>query len=83
VQAIDWQQEDDSSWSVMLWCPECGYEQAAQLERPQLLYLSMAVEEGFAWMLEALCELDSSAPDTCGLDFPHRAQTERIRPCGG
>jgi hypothetical protein len=80
VQAVDWHQEDGSFWSVRLWCPECGFEQAATLDRPQLLYLSLAVEEGFVWVLEALAELSSDGVSPDSLDFAHRAQTDRIRP---
>ena len=79
VQALDWEHEDETSWSIVLWCPDCGHEQAAVLSRPQLLYLSMAIEEGFACILEALTELQSIAEDTGSLDFARRAQTERIR----
>ena len=79
VQAIDWEQQDESNWSVNLWCPECGFEQQATLERPQLLYLSLAIEEGFVWMLEALSELNGVSTQPGSLDFAHRAQTDRIR----
>ena len=79
VQAGDWQQEDGSCWTVTLWCPECGFTQAATLDRPQLLYLSLAIEEGFVWVLEGLGELDSCAAGPGCLDFAHRAQTDRIR----
>ncbi len=82
VQALDWEQEKDGLWSVTLWCPECRHEQAATLDRPQLLYLALAVEEGFAWVLDALSELDSDSLEHCGADFARRAQTERIRPSG-
>ena len=56
VQAADWEQEEESHWSIRLWCPECGFERAATLDRPQLLYLSLAIEDGFGWMLQALSE---------------------------
>jgi hypothetical protein len=82
VQATEWEQEDDSLWSVRLWCPECGFEQAASLDRPQLLYLSLAVEEGFGWMLQALAELTAAAAMPANFDFAHRAQTDRIQPAG-
>lgn len=82
VQAVEWEQEDETSWSVTLWCPECGHEQVASLGRPQLLYLSLAIEEGFACLLEALSELDSIAPDGNSQNLAHRAQTERIRYSG-
>jgi len=80
VQATGWQQESDDVWGVILWCPECGFEQAAILDRSQLLYLSMAIEEGFAWMLEALAEFNAVSPATGDLAFVDRAQTDRINP---
>jgi hypothetical protein len=82
VQAVDWQQEQDSVWSVTLWCPECRFEQVAALDRPQLLYLSLAIEEGFHWMLAALSELGSLSARSADLDLLHRVQTERIVPAG-
>ncbi|MBN1631825.1 MAG: hypothetical protein JW990_18875 [Thermoleophilia bacterium] len=80
VQAVGWQQEGESMWGVLLWCPECGFEQAAMLDRSQLLYLSMAVEEGFAWMLEALAQLHAVSLRTGSLDWINKAQTDRIDP---
>ena len=82
VQAVKWEEQQESVWDIRLWCPECGFEQAATLDRSQLLYLSLAMEEGFAWVLEALAELDeiSTCPDD--LDFAHRVQTDRIQPAG-
>jgi hypothetical protein len=82
VQAADWEQEEESRWSIRLWCPECGFEQAAALDRPQLLYLSLAIEEGFGWVLQALSELSAISTLQDDLDFAHRAQTDRIRPAG-
>jgi hypothetical protein len=82
VQATDWEREDESLWGVRLWCPECGFEQAASLDRPQLLYLSLAIEEGFGWMLQALAELNAVAAAPSSLDFARRAQTDRIQPAG-
>jgi hypothetical protein len=82
VQAVDWEQEEESLWSIRLWCPECGFEQAATLDRPQLLYLSLAMEEGFGWVLQALAELSDISAGPSSLDFAHRAQTDRIRPAG-
>jgi hypothetical protein len=79
VQAVDWQQQDESSWSVNLWCPECGFEHETTLERPHLLYLSLAIEEGFVWVLGALSELNGVSAQPGGLDFAHRAQSDRIR----
>jgi hypothetical protein len=80
VQALDWEQEDESLWGVRLWCPDCGFEQAAVLDRAQLLYLSLAVEEGFAWMLDALSQLSAYTVDSDELDLVQRAQTDRISP---
>ena len=82
VQAVEWEQEEDALWSVRLWCPECSFEQTATLDRPQLLYLSLAIEEGFGWMLDALSELGDGSTGPSSLDFAHRAQTDRIRPAG-
>ena len=78
VQALDWEQEDESSWSVRLWCPDCGFEQAAVLDRPQLIYLSLAVEGGFGWMLDALAELDSLRSLSEEPDLVEKALTDRI-----
>jgi hypothetical protein len=79
VQAVDWDKDNDSFWSVRLWCPECGFDQAATLERSQLLLLSLAIEEGFVWLLEALSELSAISPEPGSVDLVHRAQTDRIR----
>jgi hypothetical protein len=38
---------------VRLWCPECWREQNVVLDRAEAAYLSLAVEEGFACVLEA------------------------------
>lgn len=82
AQAADWEQEQDSVWSVRIWCPECGFEQTAAFERSQLLFLSLAIEEGFNWMLQALVELDAVAAAPANFDFARKAQTERIHPTG-
>ncbi len=82
VQGLDWRQENGSSWTVRLWCPECGFERAATLSRPQLLYLSLAIEEGFVWVLEALSELKSTGAGSGDHDFAHRARTDRISSAG-
>ena len=82
VQASDWEHERDSIWTIRLWCPECGFEQAAALDRPQLLYLSLAVEEGFDWLFQALAELDAVTAAPLDFDFARRAQIERIRQTG-
>jgi len=86
VQAADWEQEDGTHWSLRLWCPDCGFEQIAVLDRPQVIYLTLAIEEGFACVLEALAELETLAePDLAGpnredLDLIRRARSERIEP---
>jgi len=59
VQAAAWTKQDDSHWKVRLWCPECWREQAVVLDRTQAAYLSLAVEEGFACVLEAFEGLDA------------------------
>ncbi len=82
VQAADWEEDGESRWTIRIWCPECGHEQTATLDRPQLIYLSLAIEEGFGWMLEALSELDAMSIGPSDLDFAHRVQTDRIQPAG-
>jgi hypothetical protein len=82
MQAVDWEREEDAVWTISLWCPECGFEQVATLDRPQLAYLSLAIEEGFGWVLDALTELGDVSTGPSSLDFAHRAQTDRIRPVG-
>jgi hypothetical protein len=82
VQATDWEQEEESLWGVRLWCPDCGFEQAAVLERAQLLYLSLAVEEGFAWMLDALAQLNAVTLAPADSDLVEKARTDRISPAG-
>ena len=59
VQASDWTKEDESHWNVRLWCPECWREQMIVLDRAQAAYLSLAVEEGFATVLETFEGLDT------------------------
>lgn len=83
VQAADWSREDESRWKVRLWCPECGLDQAALLDQQQVTYLSLAIEEGFACMLEALAEFDALTPADAGLDLVERARSERVEPVGG
>jgi len=81
VQALDWEQEDDEPlWGVRLWCPDCGFEQAAVLDRAQVIYLSDAVEEAFGWMLFALGQFTASALTPADLDLVEKAQTDRIAP---
>jgi hypothetical protein len=82
IQAADWEREQDSVWALRLWCPECGFEQVAALDRSQLPYLSLAIEEGFSWMLQALAELNALAAAPTSFDFARRAQTERFHPAG-
>ena len=59
VQASDWVKQDDAHWRVRLWCPECWHDQTAVLDRAQAAYLSLAVEEGFAAVLETFEGLDA------------------------
>ncbi|MFH0915603.1 MAG: hypothetical protein V1912_04060 [bacterium] len=86
VQAADWRREDKSQWNVRLWCPECGFGQAALLGLPQVTYLSLAIEEGFACILEALAEfetlvsLDQIDLAAANLDLIKRARSERTEP---
>ena len=86
VQVTAWEQETRSAWKVRIVCPECGSEHLALLDHRQLVYLSLAVEEGFAFMLEALAEIQDlvdTPPDgrnTAGLDLVDRACRERIEP---
>jgi len=68
---------------VRIWCPECAYEHHADLGREEVAYLSHAVEGGFAYLLEALAELqDSDDTGPSGLDLVHRLRAERITPAG-
>jgi hypothetical protein len=80
VQALDWEPDEDSMWSVRLWCPDCDFEQAAVLDRGQLLYLTLAVEEGFAWMLDALSQFNACTKAPAEFDLVRLAQTDRISP---
>jgi hypothetical protein len=67
VQASGWTKQDESHWQVRLWCPECWRERTMVLDRAQASYLSLAVEEGFASVLEAFEGLDAirtTEPDT-------------------
>jgi hypothetical protein len=86
VQATDWEQEEATHWSLRLWCPDCGFEQIAVLDRPQVTYLTLAIEEGFACMLEALAELealgdkDLAGPSRGEFDLVQRVRSERIEP---
>lgn len=82
VQASDWRPEDETLWYVRLWCPECCFEQATVLDRAQAAYLSLAIEEGFALMLEALVQMNAATPAPADYDLVRKAQTERIEPVG-
>jgi hypothetical protein len=82
IQATDWQLEEESLWYVRLWCPECGFDQPAVLGHAQSTYLSMAIEEGFAQMLEALAQISAPTTASADLDLVHKAQTERIKRAG-
>ena len=59
VQASGWTKQDESHWRVRLWCPECWHDQTAVLDLAQASHLSLAVEEGFALVLEAIEGLDA------------------------
>ncbi len=80
VQARDWEPEDEGMWGVRLWCPDCDFEQAAVLDKTQLLYLTLAVEEGFAWVLDALTQINASTLTPGEFDLVKLAQTDRISP---
>jgi hypothetical protein len=56
VQASGWEQDERSSWHVRLWCPECGFDSHVVLDKAQAGHLSLAIEAGFAQVLEALEE---------------------------
>jgi ribosomal protein S27E len=59
VQASGWMQQGEAHWKVRLWCPECWHEQGVLLDRAQAAYLSLAVEEGFASVIEAFEGIDA------------------------
>jgi hypothetical protein len=59
IQFTDWTRIDGQNWHVRLRCPECGDEREADLEQPHVRFLSIAIEEGFALMLESLVQLES------------------------
>jgi hypothetical protein len=59
LQASGWNKHGEADWEVRLWCPECWYEQTVVLDRAQAAYLSLAVEEGFACVLETFEGLDA------------------------
>jgi hypothetical protein len=78
VQATDWA-EEEGGWRARIWCPECGFEQEVVLAKAEVAYLSLAVESGFAYLLEALAELE----DMPNGGFAHfdpvaRMRTERL-----
>lgn len=66
VQASNWKRDEDSCWHVRLWCPECEFDRIAILDRKQAAYLSLAIEAGFASLIEALEELHTSSGATGG-----------------
>jgi hypothetical protein len=59
VQASGWAKQDEDHWEVRLWCPECWHDQIAVLNKTQAAHLSMAVEEGFACILDELEGFDA------------------------
>ena len=59
IQAANWTKQNDTHWEVQLWCPECWDKQTAILNKAQAAYVSLAVEEGFACVLEAFEGLDA------------------------
>jgi len=67
---------------VRLWCPECGLERTALLDRPQVAYLSLAIEEGFALMLEGLAESDALSPADAASGTSRRVRSDRSEPAG-
>ncbi len=81
MQASDWSQEDATNWHVRIWCPECGFEREAVLDRSEVAYLSLAIEGGFAYVLEALAELQDM-PESSGdpIDLVMRLRSESIAP---
>jgi hypothetical protein len=80
IQAADWLQEDGTHWSVRLWCPECWQERAVILDRGQAGYLSLAVEEGFACLLENLVEIDDLPTVEPGVRLGPPARPEHTEP---
>jgi len=80
VQASDWSREDESRWMVHLWCPECGLERTALLDQPQVAYLSLAIEEGFARMLEGLAGSDALSPADAASGTAWRVRSDRSKP---
>lgn len=81
IQATDWQQDIVFRWHVRLWCPECGFEREVLLEQHETARLSRAIEAGFAYLLEALFELEALAEtDAADLDLIRRVRHERIGP---
>ena len=80
VQASDWARVDEAHWSMRLWCPECSHEVTAILDQAQASYLSLAIEEGFALMLETLAELGSEAVDQTLLGPPWHGDGTRSDP---
>jgi hypothetical protein len=59
IQAAGWTKQDEAHWQVRLWCPECWDEHTTVLDRTQAAYISLAVEEGFACVLETFEGLEA------------------------
>lgn len=81
IQVEGWEQDQDSSWHVRLWCPECASERAVLLDRAQAGFLSLAIEAGFSALLEALEELETlDAGDCTTFDLVGRVRSDRLEP---
>jgi hypothetical protein len=72
--------EDEAHWKVRLWCPECWHDQTLVLDRAQAAYLSLAVEEGFACLLETFEVLDAIPTVQPGLRFDRSRGQESTEP---
>jgi hypothetical protein len=81
IQASGWEQDENSSWHVQLWCPECGDERTVLLNRSQAGLLSLTIEAGFAALLEALEEMETlNAGRNKRFDLVGRIRDERLEP---
>lgn len=81
VQASDWLHVAEEGWRVRLWCPECGFELVSSLNQADASFLSMAIESGFIYMLDALSEFqEAPGPNETGLHPFPRLLSDRIRP---
>jgi ribosomal protein S27E len=69
VQASGWTKAEGSNWRVQLWCPECWHERKVILDRAQASYLSLAVEEGFACLLETFGDIDEMPTTDAGTKY--------------